>query len=126
MLISLDTRLAFLCFLWDTQHAVLFSQSLCMSSFELRTTLPCNQTTWEASSAEEWWKYARKEPQVSYLSVLKAYMNPDLGIQIPQLNALSRLLVLHGLMSVQWDMKRRDQTSLGKHRPHSLLHKMVC
>ncbi|KIW15393.1 hypothetical protein PV08_05439 [Exophiala spinifera] len=111
--VELRKRLAFLCFLWDTQHAVLFSQSLCMSSFELRTTLPCNQTTWEASSAEEWWKYARKEPQISYLSVLKAYMNPDLGIQIPQLNALSRLLVLHGLMSVQWDMKRRDQTSLG-------------
>lgn len=42
-------------------------------------------------------------------------MNPDLGIQIPQLNALSRLLVLHGLMSVQWDMKRRDQTSLGEY-----------
>ncbi|KIW44902.1 uncharacterized protein PV06_03339 [Exophiala oligosperma] len=111
--VELRKRLAFLCFLWDTQHAVLFSQSLCMSSFELRTTLPCNQTTWEANSAEEWWKYARKEPQISYLSVLKAYMNPDLGIQIPQLNALSRLLVLHGLMSVQWDMKRRDQTSLG-------------
>ncbi|KAI1628946.1 fungal-specific transcription factor domain-containing protein [Exophiala viscosa] len=115
--VELRKRLAFLCFLWDTQHAVLFSQSLCMSSFELRTTLPCNQTTWEASSAEEWWKYARKEPQISYLSVLKAYMNPDSGAQIPQLNALSRLLVLHGLMSVQWDMKRRDQTSLGVGNP---------
>ncbi|KAK5198791.1 hypothetical protein LTR99_007725 [Exophiala xenobiotica] len=111
--IELRKRLAFLCFLWDTQHAVLFSQSLCMSSFELRTTLPCNQSTWEASSAEEWWKYARKEPQISYLSVLKAYMNPESSSPIPQLNALSRLLVLHGLMSIQWDMKRRDQTSLG-------------
>ncbi|KIX06269.1 uncharacterized protein Z518_04244 [Rhinocladiella mackenziei CBS 650.93] len=111
--VELRKRLAFLCFLWDTQHAVLFSQSLCMSSFELRTTLPCNQATWEASSAEEWWKHARKEPQISYLTVLKAYMNPDSGTQIPPLNALSRLLVLHGLMSIQWDMRRRDQTSLG-------------
>lgn len=106
-------RLAFLCFLWDTQHAVLFSQSLCMSSFELRTTLPCSQAAWEASSAEEWWRYARKERQISYLAVLKAYMNPD-SSQFPPLNALSRLLVLHGLMSIQWDMKRRDQTSLGR------------
>ena len=107
-------RLAFLCFLWDTQHAVLFSQSLCMSSFELRTTLPCNEATWEASSAEEWWYHAKKEPQISYLSVLKAYMNPDLETEMPQLNSFSRLLALHGLMSIQWDMKRRDQTSLGQ------------
>lgn len=117
-LLMISDRLAYLCFLWDTQHAVLFSQSLCMSSFELRTTLPCSQTTWEANSAEEWWKCARKEPQISYLSVLKAYINPDSGAQIPQLNALSRLLVLHGLMSVQWDMKRRDQTSLGRPKYH--------
>ncbi|RMZ86195.1 hypothetical protein DV737_g193, partial [Chaetothyriales sp. CBS 132003] len=54
----------------------------------------------------------KREPQISYLAVLKAYMNPD-PVQVSQLNALSRLLVLHGLMSVQWDLKRRDQTSLG-------------
>ncbi|KEF58502.1 uncharacterized protein A1O9_06428 [Exophiala aquamarina CBS 119918] len=83
-----------------------------MSSFELRTTLPCNQATWEARSAEDWWKYAKKEPQIPFLSVLKSYMNPDTGASIPELNALSRLLVLHGLMSIQWDMRRRDQTSL--------------
>ncbi|RVX70087.1 hypothetical protein B0A52_06259 [Exophiala mesophila] len=111
--VELRRRLAFLCFLWDTQHAVLFSQSLCMSSFELRTSLPCNQATWEAQSAEEWWKHARKEQEVSYLAVLKAYVNPDSGTPIPPLSALSRLLILHGLMSIQWDMKRRDQTSLG-------------
>jgi hypothetical protein len=29
------------------------------------------------------------------------------------MNALSRILLLHGLMSVSWDMRRRDQTSLG-------------
>lgn len=86
-----------------------------MSSFELRTTLPCNQATWEARSAEEWWKHAKKEPQISFLAVLKSYMNPDSGSNIPELNALSRLLILHGLMSIQWDMRRRDQTSLGKH-----------
>jgi hypothetical protein len=88
-----------------------------MSSFELRTTLPCNQTAWEATSAEEWWRYAEKEPPVPYLSALKVYMTPDSGTQPPQLNALSRLLILHGLMSIQWDMKRRDQSSLGESIP---------
>lgn len=107
-------RLALLCFLWDTQHAVLFSQSLCMSAFELRTTLPCNPDVWEAESATEWSKLTSGlEP--SFLTVLKIYMSPGQVSIPPQLNALSRLLILHGLMSVFWDMKRRDQTSLGEY-----------
>lgn len=40
--------------LQDVEHAVLFSQSLCMSAFELRTALPCSQAVWEATSAEAW------------------------------------------------------------------------
>ncbi|TID12927.1 hypothetical protein E2P81_ATG09895 [Venturia nashicola] len=95
------------------QDIVLFSQSLCMSSFELRTSLPCNEAAWEASSAEEWRKHVRSESQISYLTVLRAYVNPDSGAMIPNINSLSRLLLLHGLMSIQWDMKRRDQASLG-------------
>ncbi|EXJ78903.1 hypothetical protein A1O3_08403 [Capronia epimyces CBS 606.96] len=106
-------RLAFLCFLWDTQHAVLFSQSLCISAFELRTFLPCSPQSWEADTAENWFGHAVKETRIPFLSVLKTYMNPNANPAPPQLNALSRLLVLHGLMSIQWDLKRRDQTSLG-------------
>lgn len=107
-------RLALLCFLWDTQHAVLFSQSLCMSAFELRTNLPCNPDIWEAESAAEWSRCSTgSEP--SFLSILKLYMCPGQVSTLPQLNALSRLLILHGLMSVFWDMKRRDQTSLGEY-----------
>ncbi|KAI9695544.1 MAG: hypothetical protein M1820_008557 [Bogoriella megaspora] len=106
-------KLAFLCFLWDAQHAVLFSQSLCMSSFELRTSLPCSEEAWEAESAEEWWEYAENEPQIPFLYILKAYVNSDSASRTPQLDALSHLLILHGLMSIQWDMKRRDQASLG-------------
>lgn len=40
--------------LQDVEHAVLFSQSLCMSAFELRTALPCSQVVWQATSAEDW------------------------------------------------------------------------
>lgn len=85
-----------------------------MSSFELRTSLPCNEATWEASTAEEWWQHAKSETQISYLTILRAYVNPDSGASIPALNTLSRLLLLHGLMSIQWDLKRRDQASLGR------------
>ncbi|KAF2085590.1 hypothetical protein K490DRAFT_46125 [Saccharata proteae CBS 121410] len=107
-------RLAYLCFMWDVQHAVLFCQSLCMSAFELRSALPCDQALWEADSARRWQQLRkrRKTPPL-FLNLLKAYLNPSTPPAPKSLNALSRVLLLHGLMSVSWDMKRRDQTSLG-------------
>ncbi|KAH7399851.1 fungal-specific transcription factor domain-containing protein [Cadophora sp. MPI-SDFR-AT-0126] len=107
-------RLALLCFMWDTQHAVLFSQSLCMSAAELKLTLPWNEALWEAETAEEWFGInATEKLQPQYLSVLKKYVNPRPDVSMRPLNSLSRVLILHGLMSVSWDLNRRDQTSLG-------------
>ncbi|EPE36707.1 C2H2 and C2HC zinc finger [Glarea lozoyensis ATCC 20868] len=106
-------RLALLCFLWDTQHAVLFSQSLCMSAFELRLSLPCSPASWEADSAEKWYNSFKNETEIYFLPVLKGYVNLSSATASTHLNALSRLLILHGLMSISWDMKRREQTSLG-------------
>ena len=107
-------RLALLCFMWDTQHAVLFSQSLCMNAAELKLSLPWDTALWEADTAEEWHATnSRVLPPPSYLSVLKSYINPGPSLRTPKLNGLSRVLMLHGLMSVAWDLNRRDQTSLG-------------
>lgn len=108
-------RLALLCFMWDTQHAVLFCQSLCMSAFELRLSMPCSQALWEAADDTSWRSVQSASPQqeISYLTALKSYLfNP--GSQRPaKLNSLARILVLHGLMSIAWDLERRDQTALG-------------
>lgn len=107
------SRLALLCFLWDTQHAVLFCQSLCMMAFELRVRLPCSQPIWEAQTASEWRQQgANTPPEPQFLTTLKSYLTPSTS-RPPALNALSRVIILHGLMSVFWDMQRRDQTSLG-------------
>ncbi|KAG8162530.1 hypothetical protein KVR01_008295 [Diaporthe batatas] len=117
-------RLALLCFMWDTQHAVLFCQSLCMSAFELRCSLPCAQAIWEAPEAELW---ARSLParqpssspsdplaQPMFLPALKSYLTGQpAGAGTQSLDAFGQVLVLHGLMSIAWDMQRRDQTSLG-------------
>lgn len=85
-----------------------------MSAFELRCPLPSDCATWEASSAEAWYKArAAERPPPLFLPAIKLFLNP--GKQAPPLNSLSRILVLHGLMSVQWDMRRRDQTSLGNY-----------
>lgn len=118
-------RLALLCFMWDTQHAVLFCQSLCMSAFELRCAMPCSQSVWEAPDAGTWasaWQSSSTLPGASkpavpmFLPMLKTYLTSVSGSSPAHhegLNALSLLLVLHGLMSIAWDMQRRDQTSLG-------------
>ncbi|KAH8664598.1 fungal-specific transcription factor domain-containing protein [Xylariales sp. PMI_506] len=108
-------RLALLCFMWDTQHAVLFCQSLCMSAFELRLAMPCSQTLWEAGDEVKWAATARLELQheTSFLAALKSLLSTTNSQRPTQLNALSRVLLLHGLMSISWDMQRRDQTVLG-------------
>lgn len=119
-------RLAQLCFMWDTQHAVLFCQSLCMSAFELRCSMPCAQAVWESPDAELWARaWASPTRQASppssdpvapsmFLPALKFYLTSQPGpTGVPNLDALGQVLVLHGLMSIAWDMQRRDQTSLG-------------
>lgn len=111
-------RLAMHCFMWDTQHAVLFSQSLCMSAFEIRSSLPCDPGSWEATSAEEWFENSRREgPHRLFLSVLKAYITPSAVSHPRHLNALARTFLLHGLLSVSSDLKRRDQTTLRSETP---------
>lgn len=112
-----------LCFMWDTQHAVLFSQSLCMNASELKITLPWDPAIWEAPTAQEWhyqMTQSTNTPPPYYLTVLKSYTTPSskttnraLANTLQNLNALSRVLILHGLMSLAWDLNRRDQTSLG-------------
>ncbi|OAL25026.1 hypothetical protein AYO22_04903 [Fonsecaea multimorphosa] len=107
-------RLALLCFCWDTQHAVLFSQASCLSAIELRLSLPCDLETWEAETAETWLNSARKSStNLLFLPVLRAYLHPDTHARPRQLDTFARYVLLHGLMSISSDLKRRAQTSLG-------------
>lgn len=116
-------RLALLCFMWDTQHAVLFCQSLCMSAFELRCSMPCAQSLWESTEAGSWATECRRfqrqrdgpgAAEPLFLATLKAYLSPAADFTIgSNMNAMSLILILHGIMSIAWDMQRRDQTALG-------------
>jgi hypothetical protein len=106
-------RLALISFMWDTQHAIFFAQILCMNASELKVTLPWDTAVWEAETAEEWWEWTRASPAPQpYLTILQMYTDPH-GSSAPRhLNVLSRVLILHGLMSLSWDFRRRDQTAL--------------
>jgi len=86
-----------------------------MNAAELKLSLPWNEALWDAKTAEEWIAInSVEQPQPQYLSVLKTYINSRMESNTRPLNALSRVLMLHGLMSVAWDLNRRDQTSLGQ------------
>jgi hypothetical protein len=106
-------RLALISFMWDTQHAIFFAQILCMNASELKVTLPWDTAVWEAETAHEWWEWTRASPAPQpYLTILQMYTDPH-GSSAPRhLNVLSRVLILHGLMSLSWDFRRRDQTAL--------------
>lgn len=115
-------RLAYLSFMWDTQHAVLFCQSLCMSAFELQSTVPCNQSLWQADSALLWHEQRRTHKESPlFLTLLKSHLTPGTPPLLKHINGFTRVLLLHGLMSISWDMKRRDQTSLGLVSHNALL-----
>lgn len=93
---------------------MLFGQSLCMSAFELRSPLPCDKALWDASTAADWFDVLSMKPRdgtAMLLTELKAFFSPS--PRRTDLNGLSRVVLLHGLMSISWDMTRRDQTSLG-------------
>lgn len=107
-------RLALLTFLWDVQHATFFSQTLYMSAFELKVALPSDLNLWNSRDPTEWLGHRRAEvAPLSFLSTLKKFLN--CSENLPYINSLSRVLMLHGLMSIAWDMQRRDQTSLNFH-----------
>lgn len=52
-------------------------------------------------------------PPPLLLAVLKTYLTPTDASKRIHLDSLSRTIILHALMSISWDMNRRDQTSLG-------------
>lgn len=84
-----------------------------MSAFELRLPLPSSQTLWEARTASEWKSHgATYTPEPQFLTTLKSFLTSS-SPRATRLNLLSRVLILHGLMSIHWDMQRRDETSLG-------------
>ncbi|RVX72083.1 hypothetical protein B0A52_04681 [Exophiala mesophila] len=106
-------RLAMISFMWDTQHATFFAQILCMNASELKVALPWDTAIWEAETAEDWFRLMKNSsPPPQFLTILQRYTDPRASFAPLYLNALSRVLVLHGLMSLSWDFRRREQTAL--------------
>lgn len=106
-------RLVSLGFIMDSQHAVIFGYQMSMSVNEIQITLPCPDHVWDCSSADIWWKiygkYNSREP--FFLYSLKELVQQR---RVPaKTSQFSRLLLLHGLLSISWQIQENEVVTGG-------------
>lgn len=100
-------RVALAAFVIDANHATVFGHALVMSVDEIKLSLPCDDSVWDGQSG--------RRRTMSFLSALKRVLN---GHPV-NTNTFGRIVLLHGLISVAWHMRQREQqnssgVSLGK------------
>lgn len=105
-------RTAFFAFLMDAQHASLFGHSPILSVSDVHLPLPCPESLWECSSAEQWQSMMAHNPKpLLFLPTLKALLQKSL---VPAAcSDFSRFILLHGLLNLTTHLHARDGTTLG-------------
>lgn len=108
-------RLAYFCFILDTQSVIQLSRNASMSVSRLHLTLPCSPAAWEADSAQMWSKYISQGVTcTTYSSLLQEYRSLSTCLQLPALNALSHILLLYGLIAMSWSLEPTNQSFTGR------------
>jgi hypothetical protein len=75
--------------------------------------LPAYEDEWHAASASEWAKLHSANPRPQYfLPTMKAFLMP--GLTTPDISPLARVICLHGLLSVAFDLNWRSLFLLGE------------
>ena len=83
-----------------------------LSAFQIQLSLPSNEDEWHAVNASEWDRLHKAAPiPPPFLSTIKAFLMP--GLNTPVLSPLARVICLHGLLSVAFDMQWREYFLLG-------------
>ncbi|ODV88500.1 hypothetical protein CANCADRAFT_32081 [Tortispora caseinolytica NRRL Y-17796] len=109
-------RVVCLAFIMDAQHSVLFGHRPSMSANEVQVTLPCADYVWEYETAHEWWTMFGQENTFQKAEPLFLHALKSLLQRRPlsaSTSAYSRLVLLHGLFSVAWQVQEYDAASLG-------------
>jgi len=103
-------RVVFAAFQMDTLHASMFGHSADLLPHELRLQLPCDDSLWTATSAEEvrrlegtFAMYRIKT--VNFLDGLKRCLH---GYEV-QTHHYARMVLMSGLLSVGWHINRREK-----------------
>ena len=103
-------RVVFAAFQMDTLHGCMFGHSADMLPHELRLPLPCDESMWNAKSAEEvrrlenTFAMYRIKP-VNFLDGLKRCLH---GYEV-QTHHFGRMILMAGLLSVGWHISRREK-----------------
>jgi Fungal specific transcription factor domain len=106
---------AFLAFIIDSQHAMMFGHSLVLHAQEINITLPCKEDIWSASSANEWQRAMLRNSSgelnfedVKFIDIVKTFMNdPAQSKDMVELDPFGSFIVLHGLISVKWHLQQK-------------------
>lgn len=103
-------RVAFFAFVVDTQHTAMFGHAPSMFISDLNFRLPCEEALWEAPDASSWRRLRSEltEPRADFAAILGSFLRLDGAL--PVLSPWGMMIVLHGLISVGWNMRLRQQT----------------
>ncbi|KAG0149829.1 hypothetical protein CROQUDRAFT_104773 [Cronartium quercuum f. sp. fusiforme G11] len=108
-------RAAYAAFLIDVQHAAIFRHAPTLSAFHIQHVLPADEEEWMAPDANAWERVRTGRPNAGqgtlFMSALKASLLP--GMAPPYLNPFSRVVILHGLISIAFDLQWRDVFMIG-------------
>ncbi|CAK4020088.1 Zinc finger [Lecanosticta acicola] len=103
-------RVVFTALQMDTLHAVIYGHAADMAPYEIRLTLPCDDSLWDAKSADEVQKldanlkmYGIKP--LNFLDGLKRCLHAH----EVQTHAPARMILMAGLLSVGWHISRREK-----------------
>jgi hypothetical protein len=100
-------RIAFFAFVLDTQHSTFFNQPPSVFISDLPFRLPCEEALWEAGDAPTWALLKQSFPPNPYF---KPTVSSFLKLENTsyQLSPWNMMIVLHGLMSVAWNLRLRE------------------
>lgn len=103
-------RVVFAAFFMDTLHALMYGHAADMAPYEIRTTLPCDDSLWTAKSADE---VHRLDGNLKMYGIRSfpflEGLKQSLHAQHVQTHSEARMLLMSGLLSVGWHVNRREK-----------------
>ncbi|KAK7202875.1 fungal-specific transcription factor domain-containing protein [Myxozyma melibiosi] len=94
-------RAIFVAFILDVTHSVIFGHSILMYAHEMRLSLPCDDTIWEATDNQR--KPLMSKPPLPFLVALKRILNQ----QTVEVDNLGRHVLMCGVMSLAIQMSHQ-------------------
>jgi hypothetical protein len=103
-------RVVFAAFFMDTLHALMYGHAADMAPYEIRTTLPCDDSLWTAKSADEVHRLDGNLKMYGIRSIpFLEGLKQSLHAQHVQTHSEARMLLMSGLLSVGWHVNRREK-----------------